>query len=321
MDGLKIIAVAGLALAALVTSNYDARSQTSRTIKIIVPTPPAGGSDIVARQLGDEIARRRGVAVVVDNRPGAGNLIGFEAASRADPDGNNLLLITNAFLVLPHVRKTSYDTLTGFAPVCYLANSPSIVAVNAASPHRTLADFVNAARAKPGELTIGSVGPANPYHIGIEQLKKTAGVNIIYVPFAGAGPAVNALLGQHIASFMGSVSNISGQLKAGQLRALAVGTPKRVAAMPDVPTFAETYKDFEIDVWFGVVAPGKTPQPALSELMGWFTEAMRSPDIIAKFDTQGLYPAVTCGDGFGAIMRKQYDEYGRVIRESNIKPD
>ncbi len=321
MKALRHAAVACVALAALVAAGHNARSQTSRTIKIIVPTPPAGGSDIVARQLGDEIARRRGVTVVIENRPGGGNVIGFEAAARAEPDGNNLLLITNAFLVIPNVRKLSYDTFTGFAPVCYLTNSPSLLAVTAASPYRTLSDFVNAARAKPGELTIASVGPANPYHIGIEQLKKAAGVNIIYVPFPGAGPAVNQLLGQHVTSFVGSLSNISGQLKGGLLRALAVGTPKRIAAMPDVPTFAETYKDFEIDVWFGVVAPGKTPKAALTELIGWFSEAMRSPDIIAKFDTQGLYPAVTCGEEFGAIMRRQYDEYGRVIRESNIKPE
>ena len=147
-----------------------------------MPTPPAGGSDIVARQLGDEIARRRGVTVVVENRPGGGNVIGFEAASRAEPDGNNLLLITNAFLVIPHVRKLSYDTFTGFAPVCYLTSSPSLMAVNAASPYRTLADFVNAARLKPGELTLASVGPATPYHIGLEQLKKAAGINVTYVP-------------------------------------------------------------------------------------------------------------------------------------------
>jgi tripartite-type tricarboxylate transporter receptor subunit TctC len=321
MNRLRTAAAAGIALAALVVTGHDAHSQTSRTIRIIVPTPPAGGSDIVARQLGDEIARRRGVTVVVENRPGGGNVIGFEAASRAEPDGNNLLLITNAFLVIPNVRKLSYDTFTGFAPICYLTSSPSLIAVNTASPYRTLTDLVNAARAKPGELTMASVGPVNPYHIGIEQLKKAAGINITYVPFPGAGPAVNQLLGQHVTSFMGSLSNISGQLRGGLLRALAVGTPKRIAALPDVPTMAETYKDFEIDVWFGVVAPGKTPKPALTELIGWFTEAMRSPDIVAKFDTQGLYPAVTCGEDFTAIMRRQYDEYGRIIRESNIKAE
>jgi tripartite-type tricarboxylate transporter receptor subunit TctC len=310
-----------LAFALLAAATPDASSQTSRTLKLIVPTPPAGGSDIIARQLGDEIARRRGVTVVVENRPGGGNVIGMEAASRAEPDGNTLLIITNAFLVIPHVRKLSYDTFTGFAPVCYLTNSPSLMAVNSASPYRTLSDFVEAARAKPGELTLASVGPATPYHIGLEQLKKAAGVSITYVPFAGAGPAVNSLLGQHVTSMFGSLSNIAGQLRAGQLRALATATPKRIAALPDVPTFAETYKNFEIDVWFGVAAPGKTPKAAIAELIDWFSEAMRSPEILAKLDAQGLYPAVTCGDAFGAIMRRQYDEYGRIIRESNLKAD
>jgi tripartite-type tricarboxylate transporter receptor subunit TctC len=318
---IRLSSAACLAFALLALSGLGASAQTSRTIKIIVPTPPAGGSDIIARQLGDEIARRRGVTVVVENRPGGGNVIGFEAASRAEPDGNNLLLITNAFLVIPHVRKLSYDTFTGFAPVCYLTSSPSLMAVNAASPYRTLADFVNAARLKPGELTLASVGPATPYHIGLEQLKKAAGISVTYVPFAGAGPAVNQLLGQHVTSMLGSLSNIAGQLRGGLLRALAVATPKRIAALPEVPTFAETYKDFEIDVWFGVVAPGKTPKAALAELTGWFSEAMRSPELIAKLDTQGLFPAVTCGEEFTAIMRRQYGEYERVIREANMKPE
>ena len=145
-------------------------------------------------------------------------------------------------------------------------------------------------------------------------------MNITYVPYAGATPVVAALLGQHVTSMFGSLSNISGQLKANQLRALAVAAPARIAALPDVPTFAESYKGFDVDVWFGVAAPAKTPKAALTELIGWFTEAMQSPDIRAKLDTQGLYPAVSCGEDFGAILRRQYDEYGRTIRESDMAP-
>ena len=147
-------------------SGSGASAQTSRTIKIIVPTPPGGGSDIIARQLGDEIAQTHRVTIVIENRPGGGNVIGFEAASRAEPDGNTLLLITNAFVVIPHVHKLSYDTLTGFEPICKLTSSPSLLAVNSASPYRTLADLVNAARAKPGELTLASVGRRRPIKSG-----------------------------------------------------------------------------------------------------------------------------------------------------------
>jgi tripartite-type tricarboxylate transporter receptor subunit TctC len=316
-----ITVFAGLAVALLAAFGSSASAQTSRTIKIIVPTPPGGGSDIIARQLGDEIARTHRATIVIENRLGGGNVIGFEAASRAEPDGNTLLLITNAFVVIPHVHKLSYHTLTAFEPICKLTSSPSLLAVNSASPYRSLADLVNAARAKPGELTLASVGPATPYQIGLEQLKKAAGVNITYVPYAGATPVVAALLGQHVTSMFGSLSNISGQLKANQLRALAVAGPKRIEALPDVPTFAETYKGFDVDVWFGVAVPAKTPKAAVTELIDWFTQAMQSADIQAKLDTQGLYPAVTCGDDFGTILRRQYDEYGRVIQESNLKPN
>lgn len=319
MTRFAITIVASLAI--VVFAATGSRAQISRTIKIIVPTPAGGGSDIIARQLGDEIARTHRVTIVIENRPGGGNVIGFEAASRAEPDGNTLLLITNAFVVIPHVHKLSYDTLTAFEPICKLTSSPSLLAVNSASPYRSLADLVNAARAKPGELTLASVGPATPYQIGLEQLKKAAGVNITYVPYAGATPVVAALLGQHVTSMFGSLSNISGQLKANQLRALGVAGPERIAALPDVPTFAETYKGFDVDVWFGVTAPAKTPKAAVAELIDWFTQAMQSPDIRAKLDTQGLYPAVTCGDDFGAILRRQYEEYGRVIQESNLKPN
>ena len=187
------------------------------------------------------------------------------------------------------------------------------IAVNSASPYRTLKDFLDDARGRPNAITLASIGPATPYHLGLQTLQKAAGVSITYVPFAGATPVVNALLGQHVTSMIGSYSNVAGRVEAGRLRVLAVADEKRLAALPNVPTVAETYKGFNIPVWFGVAAPARTPPAAPAGTIGWFKDAMRAPDIVGKLDAQGQYPAVICGDEFGALLRQEYDAAGRVI--------
>ena len=174
----------------------DAGAQANRTIKIVVAVPPGGNTDIVARVLADQIGRAHGPTMVIENRPGAGSAIATEAVARAAPDGNTLLLAGNSFVVNPHLRKVNYDPLASFEPICYLVTSPTVIVVNAASPYRTLADLIAAARAKPGELTLASVGPGSAAHIAIEVLKRVADVNLTFVPYPGTAPAINALLGR-----------------------------------------------------------------------------------------------------------------------------
>jgi tripartite-type tricarboxylate transporter receptor subunit TctC len=214
----------------------------------------------------------------------------------------------------------NYDPLTSFEPICYLVRSPQLLVVNSASPYRTLTDLLNAARAKPGELTLASAGPASSPHIAFETLKRAATVNINYVPYQGSTPAVNALLGEHLTSVLASYPNVAEQIRSGKLRAIATASRSRIEQMPDVPTIAESgFNDFEADIWFGVVAPAKTPNEALSQLAGWFTAALNVPEVKSKLAAQGLFPVGTCGADFGAFIRKQHDDYGRAIREANIK--
>jgi tripartite-type tricarboxylate transporter receptor subunit TctC len=313
----SLIPAAAAILVAL--SGYDAWSQT-RTIKLIVPSAAGGGADILARLLSDQINRAQGLAVVVENRPGAGNIIGTEAASRAAPDGNTLLINTPDFVINPQMRAAGYDPLTGFVPICYLARSPQLLVVNSASPNRTLADLLNAARAKPGELSLASAGPASSPHLAFETLKRAAGVNMIYVPYQGSGPAVNALLGGHVTSVLASYPNVVEQVRTGTLRALATASPTRIPELPDVPTIADSgFKDYESDIWFGVMAPAKTPSETVSQVAGWFTAALQAPEVKSKLAPQGLFAVGTCGAEFGAFIRKQYDDAGRAIREGNIK--
>ena len=223
-------AAVALAVAASLGINLDAWSQSARTIKIIVPLAPGGGSDIIARIFADQIGRGYGPTVVIESWPGAGSVIGTEAASRAAPDGNTLLINTANIVIAPHLRKLSYNPLTSFEPVCELVNTPLVVVVNPASPYRRLADLLDAAKAKPGELTMASVGPATTLHIASEKLRRAAGVTMTYVPFSGTGPAVTALLGQHVTSLVAELPAVAEQLRAGTLRPLAIGSRTRLIA-------------------------------------------------------------------------------------------
>ena len=306
---------------ALTLSGRSASSQT-RTIKIVVAQPPGGAADTLARLLAEQISRTQGLSMVIENRPGAASIIGTEAVSRAAPDGNTLLLISPSFVVNSHLRKLHYDPFNSFESICYLVQTPTVILVNSASPYGTLAELMNAARAKPGDLTLAAAGPATPAHMAFERLKRAANVNMTFVPYSGGTPAVTALLGKHVTSALTDYPGAAVQLKAGKLRALAAATRTRIEALPDVPTVAETgYEDSELDLWFGLAAPAKTPKETVSQLAGWFTAALQASDIKMKLAVQGLYPVGTCGADFGAFLHKQYDESGRVIRESNIKAE
>ena len=258
--------------------------------------------------------------MVVESRPGAGDVIGTEAVARATPDGNTLLIVGTNFVITPRMRKVDYDPLNSFEPICHLANAPTIIVVNSASPYRTLAELLDAARAKPGELTLASIGPGGVFHLGFEMLKRAAKVDMTFVPYPGNAPALNAVLGQQVTAMFGTYSNVAGSLKAGTLRALAVASPTRAEPLPDIPTVAESgFKDFDVDVWFGAFAPAKTPKDMLTRLAGWFSTAMQAAEVKEKLVVQGIYPGGPCGADFAAFIRKQYEGYSRVISEANIK--
>jgi tripartite-type tricarboxylate transporter receptor subunit TctC len=266
-------AVIALGIVFIVLFNHGALSQT-RTIKVVVPNPPGGNNDILARLLVEEIGRVQGVAMVIENRAGAGTLIGTEAVARAAPDGATLLINTPAFV----------------APICNLTREPVIIAVNAGAPYRMLADLIGAARARPAELTLASV-PAGTFQIAFETLKRPAKFDMTFVPYPGAAPVVNALLGEHVTSAITTYSGASAQLSAGTLRALATFSQARIASLPDVPTVTESgYKDTEMDVWSGLYAPAKTPKETVTQVGSWFAMALQRPAVRAKLVAQRFFP-------------------------------
>jgi tripartite-type tricarboxylate transporter receptor subunit TctC len=312
--------LAAIAVILVGLSSHGAWSQATRTIKIVVPVSPGGALDTLARLLSEHIRHAQGQTLLVENRSGGSGMIAAEAVSRAAPDGNTLMMVSPDLLVTSQLRKLDYNLR--FEPICYLVSIPNLIAVSAASSYWTLADLLNAARAEPGTLTLASVGPASSLQIAFEKLKRAANVEMTFISYPGGAPAISALLGEHVTSVLAAYSTVAGQLSSAKLRVLAVTTKTRIKPLPDVPTVAESgYKDYQLDFWLGLVAPAKTPKETTSQLADWFTAAVQAPEVEAKLVAQGMDPAVTCGADFAVFLRVQYDDFGRVIHEMNIKAE
>lgn len=308
------------ALAFADASRSCASAQEGRPIRLILPFPPGGPADVMARVVAQQVGASGGPTMVVESHPGAGTEIGTEYVAQATPDGHTLLIISPSFVVLPHVRALKYDPLTDFVPICELATFPPLIVVNADSPYRTLADFIDAAHARPGGLTYGTIGPATASQFAFEMLKQAAKIDVTFVPFTGYTPAVQALLAHQVTVAQADLTTLQGQLETGKLRALATTAARRVPVLPNVPTVIESgYKDVEAEFYGGVVAPAKTPQATVRKLKGALSDAIKSPTVRAKFASLGLVPGGQCGADFSAIVHKDYDSYGRTIRLAHLQ--
>jgi tripartite-type tricarboxylate transporter receptor subunit TctC len=298
-------------------------SARAQTVRIVVPFPPGGGADMLARLVAEQMGRANGLTTVIENRPGAGTAIATAAVSRAAPDGNTVLLVANSFVINPALKALNYDPLTSFEPVCLLTQSPNVIAVNSASPYRSLPELVKAARARPAELTMAFQGPGTSQHVGFEKLKLAANIEMIEVPFTGSAPAVTALLGEHVTSLFANYPSAMEQIRSGQLRALAIASRTRIGSAPDIPTITELgFANYEEEnVWFGIVVPAKTSQEKTTQLATWLKVVMRTPEVEARLATLELHPTVLCGADFAAYLRRQRDEYQRIVRESKMKAE
>ena len=303
----------------LALTTATAWPQSGQTIRLILPFPPGGPADAIARLVAEQVGAAGGPTMVVESHPGAGTEIGTEYVFRSDSDGNTLGIISNSFVVLPLIRKLSYDPFTDFTPICELASFPPLIVVNGDSPYHTLADLINAAHAQPGVLTLGTIGPATSTQLAFEMLKYKAKANITFVPFAGYTPAVQALLGQQITAAMADLSTLQGQIQTGKLRALATTARARIASLPNVPTVAESGYDVKQEFFGGVVAPAKTPKETIARLTDVFKTALQAPNIKAKFASLGFFAGGECGADYAAILRKDYADYGQIIRDANLK--
>jgi len=300
------------------------RAQSGRPLRIIVPFTPGGSTDILARALAPKLQLALGQNVIVDNKPGAGGSIGAGEAAKAEADGHTLLMgHIGTLAVNPSMYpRLTYDPLRSFVPVAWVARVPNVLVVNAASPIRTLKDLVDRAKARPGSLTYSSGGNGSAAHITFEFLKLRSGIYMVHIPYRGTAPSVTDLLaGQVDATFTGSPAVIP-HVRSGRLRALAVSSPARVAALPEVPTVAESgYAGFEADQWYGLVAPAGTPAEVVNRLNALVNQALALPDVAQQLAVEGATPMPTTPRAFGDLIAREIPRWREVVRAGNVRPD
>ncbi len=311
------------ALSVFCMSAAMAQGFPSKPLHIVVPFPPGGTADVLARLVGQKMSEALGQQVLIENRPGAGTVIGTELVARAPADGHTLLLMANSFTINPSVHaKLPYDPLKDFAPVTMLVSSPQVLVVSNALQVKSLAEFIALVRSRPGQLSLATVGPATTQHIASEMLKGMMKLDMIYAPYPGGAPAVTALVGGHVNAVLANYSEVAQQVLSGKIRAIAVTSRERMDTLKDVPTVAESgYPDFEAAAWFGLVATGGSPPAAIARLNAEANKALRAPDVREKLIAQAMYPVGTTPEQFSAHIRSEMAKYAKVIKDAGIKVD
>ncbi len=296
----------------------------ARPLRLVVPFPPGGATDITARALSDGLARQLGVPVVVENRAGAGGSLGMAEVARAPADGTTLGVATlSTHGVNPAVyQKLPYDPLKDFAPVTELVKAPGVLVVNPTLPATNVAELVRHLKANPGRVSYASPGNGTIGHMWAELFKSTTGTFMLHIPYRGAGPALQDLLGGQVAVYFDQVASSLPHIQAGRLRALAVSWSQRLDVLPQVPTYAEAALFANNDPsWFGLVAPAGTPPSTVARLQAAVAQTLKEPAVRARLTAQGLYPSGTLPDEFGALVRKEIDKMRRISRFANIRLD
>lgn len=319
---LRFACAAALACAAMTVSAQGA--YPSQPIKLIVPFPPGGGTDIVARLMSDKLRTVNGWTLIVDNKAGAGGNIGMDTVAKAKPDGYTLGMGQTANLAINPTLypKMPYDASKDFVPVAVVAGQPVVLVVNATSRFKTLADLVAAAKDKPSSLTMASAGSGTVGHLTGELFARQAAIKITHVPYRGAGPAATDLLGGQVDFYFATPQAVLSFVKAGKLRALAVSSAKRVPVLPDVPTVAETgYKGFETSDWKMLVAPAGTPPDIVKRVNAEVEKAMSRPDTLAQLLAEGSVPMSGTPDQAAQLLKSEQQRWSSVVRDSNAKPE
>ncbi|MGN8084250.1 Bug family tripartite tricarboxylate transporter substrate binding protein [Variovorax sp. 22077] len=301
-----------------------AETYPARPIKLIVPFPPGGGPDLIAREVATTVTTQQGWTIIIDNKPGSGGNIGMDAAAKAAPDGYTLVMgQTSNMAINPSLyAKLPYNPQKDLTPVGLVASAPLVIAVASNSPYKTLADLMNAAKANPDGINYASSGSGTVAHLATEQLQRIANVKLTHVPYKGAAQGVTDLIGGQIQMYISSVVTLSGHIRNGKMRALAVTSAKRSADLPNVPTVAEAgYKGFEAVTWFGIAAPAGVSKDAVGKLNAAFNKALETPDVRKKLTEQGADVLGGPSEQFAALVRDETVRWAKVVKESGAKVD
>ena len=305
----------------LVSTQVAAQSDyPARPVRIVVPSPPSGGTDIIGRVLAQHFTSAFGQPFVVENRAGAGNMIGIETVARAAPDGHTLLMAPST-LALNSVlyRKVSYDPIRDFAPITLAATAPNVLIVNIELPVRSLTELIALAKQKPNQLSYGTPGVGTSPHMAMELLKSMAGIDLQHVPYRGTAPALTDVMGGQIACMFSNALTPRPQIDAGRVRALAVSGPVRIEALPGVPPVAEIVKGYEAMQWYGLLAPAGTSSAIVARLNAEALKALRSQEMKERLALDGAEPAGTTPAEFGALIRSELEKWTRVAQAAGIE--
>jgi len=329
MKKLTWIAPALLALTASLTASLStaqtaAQNYPQKPIRMIVPFTPGGSTDILARSIGQELSKAWGQSVIIENIAGAGGSIGADKAAKSPADGYTLLMgHIGTLAVNPSLYpKLPYNPIKDFAPVAWVARVPNVLVVNPNVPAKNVQELVALAKSKPGQLSYGSGGNGSAANLATEYFKMQTETAILHIPYRGTAPAVTDLMGGQIQMLFTGAPAVMGQVKSGQLRALAVSSPKRLDALPDLPTVAEAgYKNFEADQWYGVVAPAGTPRDIVLKLNQQINLALNSAELKKRLTTEGAVATPETPEAFGKLIAQEIDRWRPVITSGRVKAD
>jgi tripartite-type tricarboxylate transporter receptor subunit TctC len=314
--------VAALLLAALLATAVHAQTYPSRPIRLIVPFPPGGSTDILARALAQKLSESLSQPVLIDNRPGAGGSIGSEAAAKAAPDGHTLMMgHLGTLAVNPAIYKNlPYDPVKSFAPVSLMAIVPSVLVVNPQVPAASAAELIAYARANPGKLTYGSAGAGSTSHLTTEYFKLETGTDVLHIPYKGVGPMLTDLISGQLSMGINGAPAVMSHVNSGRLRALAVTGAKRLPSLPQIPTLAESgVKGFDASGWYGIVAPAGTPREIVMRLNAEIRRIMQTPELRARLDNEGAIPAAGSPEEFAAFIVAEIARWGAVLKRAGIE--
>jgi tripartite-type tricarboxylate transporter receptor subunit TctC len=315
-----LLKAAGVLLA--LTTAVAAQDYPTKPVRIIVPFAPGGINDVVARVLATQLSARLGKQFVVDNRTGAGGVVGTELAANAPKDGYTLLVVSLPHVVNASLQKLTYDPVNSFAPIAMLASSPNILAVNAEMPIKSVKELIAYAKEKPGQLQYASGGVGGNLHLSAELFRLKAGIDILHVPFRGGGPAVIDVVGGHSKMIIATVTTVAPHIRSGKLRALGVSGTKRSPVFPDVPTIAEAgLPDYEAGNWIGIVAPAGTPAPVIAKLYGEISAVQDSAEFQKQLESDGAEVVRMTAAEFGAFLASDLAKWALVVKQAGIKAE